>query len=72
MSSRRKLYLKVTHDKYELPLIVSEGAKELAEKEGVRVNTIYSAISHYESGGQWSSYRRVEIEEEDDEWISSE
>lgn len=58
------IYLKVTKDKYELPLIVTEGARELAEKEGVSVNTIYSSISHYERGDQYSPYRRVRIEEE--------
>lgn len=57
------LYMKVTKDKYELPLIVTEGAQELADKEGVNVNTIYSSISHYERRGQYSPYRRVRIEE---------
>lgn len=57
--------MKVTRDKYELPLIVTEGAKELAEKEGVNVNTIYSSISHYEKGDtKTAPYRRVRIEEE--------
>ena len=62
---QRCLYLKVTQDKYEFPLFVSEGAKELAEHEGVKVNTIYSSISHYERGDTKSApYRRVEIEED--------
>lgn len=60
---KKCLYLKVTKDKYELPLIVTEGAQELADKEGVNVNTIYSSISHYERGDQNSPYRRVRIEE---------
>lgn len=60
---KRCLYLKVTKDKYELPLIVTEGAQELADHEGVNVNTIYSSISHYERGDQYSPYRRVRIEE---------
>ena len=60
---KKCIYLKVTKDKYELPLIVTEGAQELADQEGVAVNTIYSSISHYENGGQYSPYRRVRIEE---------
>ena len=60
---KKCLYLKVTKDKYELPLIVTEGAQELADREGVQVNTIYSSISHYENGAQYSPYRRVKIEE---------
>lgn len=63
---KRNLYLKVTNDKYELPLIVAEGAKELAEIEGVKVNTIYSSISHYERGDtKFTPYRRVRLEEGD-------
>ena len=62
----RCIYLKVTQDKYELPLFVAEGAKELAEYEGVKVNTIYSSISHYERGDTKSTpYRRVRLEEGD-------
>lgn len=61
---KKCIYLKVTKDKYELPLIVTEGARELADREGVQVNTIYSSISHYEKGDQYSPYRRVRIEEE--------
>lgn len=60
---KKCLYLKVTKDKYELPLIVTEGAQELADHEGVSVNTIYSSICHYEKGDQYSPYRRVQIEE---------
>lgn len=60
---KKCIYLKVTKDKYELPLIVTEGAQELADKEGVNVSTIYSSICHYEKGDQYSPYRRVRIEE---------
>ena len=61
---KKCLYLKVTKDKYELPLIVTEGAQELADIEGVEVNSIYSSICHYEKGDQYSPYRRVRIEED--------
>ena len=62
----RCLYLKVTRDKYEFPLVITEGAKELAEIEGVKVNSIYSSISHYERGDQYSPYRRVRITEDEE------
>lgn len=65
---KKCIYLKVTRDKYELPLIVTEGAQELADKEGVNVNTIYSSVSHYERGDQSSPYRRVRIEEAENEY----
>lgn len=53
-------WLVVTQDKYELPLVVAESVQELAEHERVSVNTIYSAISHYEHGRyKYTKYRRV-------------
>lgn len=66
---KKCLYLKVTKDKYELPLMVTEGAQELADHEGVSVNTIYSSVSHYERGDQNSQYRRVRLEEDENECI---
>lgn len=54
-------WLIVTHDKYELPLVVADSIQELARYDGVSVNTIYSAISHYEHGRyNFTKYRRVE------------
>lgn len=38
------IYMKVTDDKYELPIGVSESAKELSDKTGVKVNTINANI----------------------------
>lgn len=64
MSNRKCFYIKVTQDKYELPLYVAGNAQELAEYEGVSTNTIYSSICHYEHGRVKSSpYRRVYDEE---------
>lgn len=61
---KRCLYIKVTRDKYELPLFVADTAREMAEHEGNTENTIYSSISHYERNGIGTPYRRVYIEEE--------
>ena len=53
------LYLIVTRDKYELPLFVGS-AVEVAEKAGITLNALYSAISHYEHGRHNTcAYRRV-------------
>lgn len=61
---KRCLYIKVTKDKFELPVFIADTAKELAAYEGVTENTIYSCISHYEHGAvKTCRYRRVRIDE---------
>jgi hypothetical protein len=60
-----KLYMKVTEDEYELPLIVTPYVSELAEKCGVTRNSIESEISRYYQGKIKSCrYRRVDVEED--------
>ena len=56
-----KLYMRVTKDKFELPLIVAESGRELAEILGIRPNVVYSSISHKHKG--WVV---VEVEDEED------
>lgn len=56
-----KLYMKVTKDKYELPLAVAESAGELAALTGVDKNVILSSISHKRR--QW---KKVIVEDEDE------
>lgn len=63
---KRKLWLKVTRDKYEFPLVVAMTATELGNICGCKRNTIMSSISHAKSSGYWTPYRSVEISEE--EW----
>ena len=61
----KKLYLMVTSDEYELPIIVTDSVDELAEKTGRSKNTIQSEISHYLSGRyKHSPFRRIEFEDE--------
>ena len=45
-----KLYLEVTADKYELPLIVADSVKELAAKCGSNPNTIHKYFNHVKNG----------------------
>jgi len=60
----RTLYMMVTDDEFELPLVVADSAQELADIIGRSVNTIYSGISHEKHGRIKSSiYKKVEIRE---------
>ena len=56
------LYLKVTKDKYELPVAVADSKKELARILGLYPSGLYRAFRH----GQGNSCY-VEVEVEDDE-----
>lgn len=63
--AKKKLYMLVTQDKYELPVVIAETASELGRILGVPANSIICGCSDYESGRRKKSkYRRVEIEEE--------
>ena len=60
----RNLYMMVTDDELELPLVVADSAQELADIIGRNVNTIYSEISHEQHGRiKRSIYKKVEIKE---------
>lgn len=60
----RTLYMMVTDDELELPLVVADSAQELADIIGRSVNTIYSGISHEQHGRiKRSIYKKVEIKE---------
>lgn len=54
------LYMKVTDDDLELPLIVASSLDELSRITHKTKNTLSSSISH--GAKQW---KRIEIEEED-------
>ena len=57
------VYMMVTKDEYELPLVVADTAKELSEIIHVSSNAIRSAISHKPKR---CIYVKVDIGEEDD------
>ena len=57
------VYMKVTKDKYELPLIVTDTVQEMAERCGTTVNVIRSLISHEKAGRKTTCYKRVEIDD---------
>lgn len=55
-------WLLVTTDEYELPLMVCDTVRELAERCNTTEGTIYSTISHFEAGRKpRSKFKRVEI-----------
>ena len=57
------LYIMVTRDKYELPMIVTESTRELADFAGVRLNAIHCAISNKKNNGRkFSRFVKVEID----------
>lgn len=62
--SKKKLYMEVTPDKYELPVRVADSVGELAEMCGCGKRTIQSAITHYNAGYCNSKYRRVVIDDD--------
>ena len=45
-----KLYLEITKDEYELPLVVAGSVKELATKCGCSINSIHKYFSHVKKG----------------------
>lgn len=57
------IWICVTKDKYEHPIHIADSVEELADKCGVTVNTIRSAISHAKKDGRWCKYVKVEVED---------
>lgn len=63
----KNLWVYVSDDELELPLVVTDTAKELADKVGVDKNTIVSAISHARTRGYRSRYIKISLGEGDGE-----
>lgn len=47
---KKKLYMMVTQDKYELPVFVTDSVKELAKFSGFKEGSIYTITSQYRRG----------------------
>ncbi len=62
-----KIYMKVTKDRYSLPVAVADSPKELAALCGVSPNAIYSGFSHEKKGDWKSPYVKVEVEDDDND-----
>ena len=50
-------WMRVTRDKYELPIAIADTAKQLAEICGVTTNSIYSAYCRVNRNGGFTAYR---------------
>lgn len=53
------LWMLVTNDRYELPVLICDTAQELARKSGYSINTIYSIISRRQGKKQERHFRTV-------------
>ena len=61
------LYMKITTDRYELPLAVADTGEELAKICGVSINNVYNTIRAARIKGYRCQYVRVELEEDPNE-----
>lgn len=61
------IYIKVTRDRFEHIIALADTIRELAKECGTSQNTISSSMSHARSGREWTPYRRVWIDEDDEE-----
>ncbi len=57
------VYMLVTQDKYELPLMVADTATELARKLGLSKDSVASAICKAKKDGRKCKYVRVELDD---------
>lgn len=63
---KKKIWMEVTRDKYELPIRIADSAKELAEAAGTTLNNVRSAASHYKHGRHpVSRFHAIEAEEDE-------
>lgn len=58
------LWMKVSEDKYELPIAVAESSAKLGEMLGVKSSTIRSCVKNAEINGWKTVYCRVVIDDE--------
>lgn len=64
----RPVYMQVTKDRFELPIVVADSAYELARLCGVNVSTIMHSIStRSKRVVKNSQYKRVWVSDSDDE-----
>lgn len=68
MKKNNAVYMKVTQDKYELPIFIADSVNELAEICGVKSRSIRSCMSHFKTGiNNNCCYIKVEFDEGDEE-----
>lgn len=61
-----KIFMEVTRDRYELPLIVADSSRELAQKSGANQDAVISTICKWVKGERKRSrFIRIEVEDEE-------
>lgn len=61
------LYMKISNDKYELPLAVADSPSELAAMLGLQKSSMWSIFSKLRKGvSRYKSYLIVEVDDDDD------
>lgn len=63
--SKKRLYLKVSDDIYELPVAVADSAPQLAKMIGLSEQNIWNCMRHAKKTGKESVYKVVMLEEKD-------
>lgn len=63
--SKKRLYLKVSDDIYELPVAVADSAPQLAKILGVSEQNIWNCMNYAKRTGKESVYKVVMVEEKD-------
>lgn len=61
------IWAKVTHDEFEHIIALADSQRLLAIKLGINENVIASSMSHHRRLGKWTPYRKIEIEEGEDD-----
>jgi hypothetical protein len=62
----RVLYLAVTNDIFELPLIVEENLKRMSEKMNINYNTVRSGVQHERVNRELNfKYKRIYVDDEE-------
>ena len=59
------IWMKVSNDEYEFPVLIADSQKELAMMCGIHRSSISSAIGKARKKGHKSQYVKVEIEEDE-------
>ena len=65
----KSLYIRVTSDKYQLPVAVADSAREMAEMQDVNWNSVMQIASFNKHGKKRGSFFRVTYT--DEEWEDS-
>lgn len=61
------IWMRVSHDCFELPEVIGNSAADLAQKCNTTKTSIISAIKQAEKNGYKSVYKRVEIIDDEEE-----